>query len=96
MDEIKQLIADKREEYKDAEEMKDLFEYLDETEPEIDFRYQTGELDEDWLKAVEQDVKRLERYCKGMAGLLPPNEQEAFVNFRKFFLGPSGLPDYLK
>ncbi len=95
-DSITKLLEEKKAEYKDTKEMEELVKFIDYARLEIWIRLQTDELEEDWLEAVGQDVRRLERYCKGKAGLLPPKEQEAFDSFRKFMLGPCDLPPYVK
>jgi len=89
---VLKLMDEKKEEFKDAKEMKELIDYIDRTRVDVVLRFHADDLDEGWLKAVEGDISRLERSCKGRAGLLPPKDQEAYDNFRKFFLGPCDLP----
>ena len=93
LDELDQLMNDKREQYKDVEKMKGFVAFLDETRLNVNFRVMTEEVYADWVKAVQCDVRHQEYHHRAENGLLTPEEQEARDKLRAFLLGPCDLPD---
>ena len=85
-------IEEKQEEYKDVKGMEGFLTFLMETKTNVWLRAQCDEVYVDWLKAVRTDIKRMERWNKAEAGLLPPEEAEARQRLRDFLNSPCDLP----
>lgn len=96
LDEMSAFIDEKRKAYKDVKGMESFIDYLEESNVNIALRVVLGDVDADWLKAVKSDITRTERNCKYTAGLLTPEEAEAYKKRRDFFLGKPDLPEWVK
>lgn len=96
LDEMSAFITEKRKEYKDVKGMESFINYLEESNVNIALRVVIGDVDVGWLNSVKSDITRTERACKYIAGLLTPEEAEAYKKRRDFFLGKPDLPDWVK
>ena len=82
MDELLKEIDSKIEEYKDTKGMEEYVSYLKEIKGD--------------LKALRSDLKQKEYSAKARAGILPPEQQEAYNKRLAFFNSKPDLPDYVK
>ena len=96
IEETEKLLDAKQGKYKGVAGMEDYVKFLYDTRVELLTRGLVEDVTEDWLKAIQTDINFKERASLGKAGLLPPDEQEAWNKMREFFSGPCDLPPEVK
>jgi len=92
IEKTEKLLDGKCAQYKGVAGMEEYIKFLEETRLNLLVNGLMETVTEDYLKSIHTDIEFEERSALGHAGLLPPEEQEAWDKLRAFLLGPCDLP----